>query len=234
MRWPTDAAELVAEQHALSARLPTATFAYRPGLLVAGCFVCFATMTRGDDRGRELAYGGAALTRDRERMGSAVEVTPTAHPYQAGLLALREGIVLERAVRSLPIRPHLLVVNATGLDHPRGAGLAIHLGAALDLPTVGVTHRPMLASGTWPAIERGQSAPVTLDERLVGLWVCTRTGARPVVVHAGWQTTAETAAEAVLDTTRQARTPEPVRCAREVARRTRGRAARAGLVRIGL
>jgi deoxyribonuclease V len=28
-----------------------------------------------------------------------------------------------------------LLVDATGRDHPRRAGLALHLGAMLDLPT---------------------------------------------------------------------------------------------------
>jgi deoxyinosine 3'endonuclease (endonuclease V) len=42
-------------------------------------------------------------------------------------------------VRALPVVPEVLVVNATGRDHPRRAGLALHLGAVLRLPTVGVT-----------------------------------------------------------------------------------------------
>jgi len=44
--------------------------------------------------------------------------------YRAGLLALREGPLLEAAVRSLNQVPDILLVNATGRDHPRGAGLA--------------------------------------------------------------------------------------------------------------
>jgi len=53
------------------------------------------------------------------------------------MLALREGLLLEQAMRALPIAPEVLVVNATGRDHPRRAGLALHLGAVLGLPTVG-------------------------------------------------------------------------------------------------
>ncbi|HEY8236284.1 MAG TPA: endonuclease V, partial [Gaiellaceae bacterium] len=71
--------------------------------------------------------------------------------YEPGLLALREGPVLETAVRALTARPDALLVDATGRDHPRRAGLALQLGAILDLPSVGVTHRPLLADGDWPA-----------------------------------------------------------------------------------
>jgi hypothetical protein len=56
-----------------------------------------------------------------------------------------EGPLLEAAVRALPAQPDVLLVDATGRDHPRRGGLALHLGAALDLPTVGVTHRPPVA-----------------------------------------------------------------------------------------
>jgi len=47
------------------------------------------------------------------------------------------------------------LVNATGRDHPRRAGLALQLGAVLDLPSVGVTHTPLLAQGEWPPGEAG-------------------------------------------------------------------------------
>ncbi|MGH2687717.1 MAG: endonuclease V [Actinomycetota bacterium] len=50
----------------------------------------------------------------------------------------------------------------------------------------------------------------------------TRRGVRPVAVHMGWRTSAELAAELVLRTARGARTPEPLRRARMLARRARG------------
>jgi len=142
-------------------------------------------------------------------------------PYAAGLLYLREGQVLEEVVRQLPDRPDVLVVNGTGLDHPRYAGMAMQLGYLLDLPTVGVTHRPLCAEGSWPDDERGRISPLTHGEQLVGYWVRTRDGARPLVAHAGWRTRPETAAEVVLSTTCRARTPEPLRLARQLARTAR-------------
>ena len=46
--------------------------------------------------------------------------------------------------------PEVLIVDSTGRDHPRRCGLALQLGARLGLPTVGVTHRPLTATGEWP------------------------------------------------------------------------------------
>ena len=60
-------------------------------------------------------------------------------PYLPGLMALRLGPLMEQAVRALSDRPHVLLLDATAHDHPRRAGLALHLGAELDIPTIGVT-----------------------------------------------------------------------------------------------
>ena len=87
-------------------------------------------------------------------------------PYAAGLLYLREEQLLEEVVRQLPDRPDVLVVNGTGLDHPRHAGMALHLGYLLDLSTVGVTHRPLCAEGSWPDDERGSISPLAHDSKV--------------------------------------------------------------------
>ena len=128
---------------------------------------------------------------------------------------------MEQVVRRLSAPPEVLLVDATGRDHPRGAGLAVHLGAALGIPTVGVTHRLLHATGDWPPDERGAHSPLTIDGTLVGYWVRTRRGTRPVAVHAGWRTSPEVALEVALSACHRARTPEPLRRARRLARLAR-------------
>jgi deoxyribonuclease V len=126
------------------------------------------------------------------------------------------------AAITLDVTPDVLLVDATGVDHPRRAGLAVHLGAVTGIPTVGVTQQPLVASGPLPDPRRGARTPLVLDARCVGYWVCTRTGARPVVAHAGWRTTPETAAQIVVAaSTEAARTPVPLQEARRVAREAR-------------
>ena len=66
--------------------------------------------------------------------------------------------------------------------------IARHLGAALDLPAAGVTHRPLLAEGEWPAEERGSRSPLRLGGEIVGYWVRTRSRAGPLAAHAAWRT----------------------------------------------
>ncbi len=166
---------------------------------------------------------GAGMPRHNRNASEQSVVSGTVPaPYTPGLLALREGPLLELAVRSLGPSPQVLLVDATGQDHPRRAGLAVHLGAVLEVPSVGVTHRPLLARGDMPALERGATSPLFIDGALVAFWVCTRSSARPVVAHAGWRTSAATAAALVVACSSEAaRTPIPLVEARRAAREAR-------------
>jgi deoxyribonuclease V len=141
---------------------------------------------------------------------------PAGGQYLPTLLALREGSLLEQAVRVLPTAPEVLIVNATGRDHPRRADLALHLGGRPWAAHGRVTTRPLVAEGAWPTDQHGATAPL-LGGEVVGCWVRTRPGAKPVAVHAAWQTDAQDVVQVVLAATPRAWTPEPLRRARTLA-----------------
>ena len=217
--WPRTAAELEQRQLEL-ADLEPMPWTFADGAVIGGCFVCFPRRPAGPGAEGDRAWAAAATAADAAVIGGSASA-----PYAPGLLALREGSLLEAAVRALRRPPDVLLVDATGRDHPRGAGLALQLGAVLDVPTVGVTHRPLLALGRWPAREaRGATSPLLLADRPVGFWLRTRTGARPLAVHPGWRTDARTACAVVLASVSRARTPEPLRTARRLAREGRASA----------
>lgn len=214
--WPSTPEELITEQLRLADDVPE-PWAPDPDARVGACFVCFERGGHGPGRPGDRAWAAASLGDEvaviRGEAGAA---------YEPGLLALREGALLSQAVEALAACPDVLLVNATGRDHPRRAGLALHLGAALGVPTVGVTHRPLLAVGAWPPDERGAATPLLLQGERVGAWVRTRPGTRPLAVHAAWRTDVDVAIEVVRSATREARTPIPLRDARRAAREARG------------
>jgi deoxyribonuclease V len=219
--WPGTEQELVQAQLALAGARPEPWIPGATSPTVGGCFLCFGRGKIGAGAAGDPGWAAAALLRD-DRAVTVVATGRAGAPYAPGLLALREGPLLEQSVRALPDVPDVLLVDATGHDHPRRAGLALHLGAVLDVPTVGVTHRPLLAEGEWPPDERGACSPLLMEGDLVGYWVRTRPGTRPLACHAAWRTEPETAVEIVLAHTGQRRTPEPLRRARTAARQVRG------------
>jgi deoxyribonuclease V len=225
--WPTSAEALVAEQVRLAATTPE-PWRPAPDAVVGACFVCFPRGPSGPGRAGDPAWAAAAVGE------STAAVTGVAGaPYEPGLLALREGPILQRAVEALPWRPDVLLVNATGRDHPRRAGLALHLGAVLDLPTVGITHRMLLAAGEEPDDEPGARTPIHLAGELVGYWLRTRRGCRPVAIGAAWRTDPAAAVEVVVACSKGARTPEPLRLARQAARTARSAQQATGPSRTG-
>jgi deoxyribonuclease V len=223
-RWPADAASLIEEQQRLAVLTPPPWRLGAEEIIVGGCFVAFVRGAAGQGRPGDRAFVGAVATAGNRLVAEVAVPGEAGAAYQPGMLALREGPMLAAAVEALEARPDVLLVDATGRDHPRRAGLALHLGALLDVPTVGVTHRALWATGTEPGPQAGDTSPLMLDGVEVARWVRTRTGVRPVVAHAAWRCDVNVAVDVVLRTVEAARTPEPLRLARRAARSARAAA----------
>jgi deoxyribonuclease V len=217
--WPEEPGALIDLQDRLSAVRSDPWSGAGPA--VGGCFVCFGRGGSGPGSPGDRGWAGAAVLGEGTNDAEAALVGTAPAAYLPGMLALREGRLLQAVVEALPMRPDVLLVNATGREHPRRAGLAVHLGAVLGVPTVGVTHRPLIAEGSWPPDRAGANAPLTIGADEVGRWVRTRPGARPVAAHAAWRTDPQTAARVVSESATAARTPEPIRVARRLARTLR-------------
>ena len=96
--------------------------------------------------GMDVAYKGrtayvAAAVWDA-RLKTIVEtqqlVDKTATDYVPGFLAFREGPMLLRAVSRISNTLDAFLIDGQGIAHPRGFGLASHVGLAFDRPTIGV------------------------------------------------------------------------------------------------
>ena len=225
--WPSDAEALRAAQQELTGAEPE-PWTIPAGARVGGCWVCFPRGLTGPGGASDPAWAAAVVMQEGRVVDEVISTGLTGAPYEPGLLALRLGPVLEKALRELAVPPDVLMVDATGRDHPRRAGFALHLGAVLDLPTVGVTHRPLLADGDWPGDRRGDTSALRIGDEVVAAWVRTQPRVRPLVVHPGWRLDLQQAVELVLATTPLRRTPEPLRHARHLARRARAAASSAG------
>jgi deoxyribonuclease V len=223
--WPTDAHSLAAVQRQLADAAPELWHPQGGEPLIGACWVCFPRGLTGAGSAGDAAWAAALVVSGGDVVCRRVVAGVAGAPYVPGLLALRIGPLMERAVQGLATRPDVLLLDATGRDHPRGTGLALQLGAVLGMPTVGITHRPLLAHGAWPDDRRGATSPLRLGDTVVGCWMRTQPGVRPLVVHPGWQVDLATAVELAGSTSVRWRTPEPLRRARHLARRARTTAA---------
>jgi deoxyribonuclease V len=222
--WPTDAAALEQVQRTLAARAgvePAWLPPPKSPLRVGAVFLATARGRAGLGATGDDGWAAAVSFEGHRLIDSQVLYGHLGAPYAAGLLALREGPLLEAVVRRLHQQPDVLLVNATGRDHPRAAGLALHLGAMLGLPSIGVTDRSLLAAASEPAPGRGASTELRLEGEIVGYRVRMQDGLRPIFVHAGWRVEPATARSVVLQVAGSRRTPEPLAAARQLARLSR-------------
>jgi deoxyribonuclease V len=219
--WPADAGSLIALQQELAEATPEPWTPAGSGPRTGGCWVCAPRGLTGPGGAGDPAWAAALVLREDEVVDRLVVTGVTGAPYLPGLLALRLGPLMDEVSRALTTGPDVLLLDATARDHPRRAGLALHLGAALGVPTVGVTHRPLLAEGAWPGERRGATSLLRIGDTVVGCWLRTQPGVRPLVVHPGWRVDLATAVELVASTSTRRRTPEPLRLARQLARRAR-------------
>jgi deoxyribonuclease V len=219
--WPSDADSLIAYQERLAAAAPE-PWIFDPNTeSIGGCWVCFPRGLVGPGSDHDSAWSAAVVMSAGRVVEQRVVSGTAGASYVPGLMALRLGPLMGQAIRALSGRPDVLLLDATARDHPRRAGLALHLGAELDIATIGVTHRPLVASGDWPGDQRGASSPLWIGGSIVGCWLRTQPGVRPLAIHPGWRIDLATAVELIIMLTKRRRTPEPLRRARQLARRSR-------------
>jgi deoxyribonuclease V len=217
--------EMVALQHEIAER---AVFDDDHGSVetVAGVDQAFA-----DDG--NVAVSAAVVLRDGDTVETATACRETRVPYIPGLLAFREGEAVVASLCALETTPDVVLVDGSGRIHPRQAGLATHIGVALDLPTVGVA-KSLLCGTPRRSLERleedecveivaddGVDAP---DSTTIGYAVQTKqyapdasTTVNPLYVSPGHRVSAETAVDIVAEACDGYKLPEPVRLADTVA-----------------
>lgn len=62
-------------------------------------------------------------------------------PYIGGFLGFREADAIISVLKKLENNFDVLIVNGHGIMHPRGFGLASHVGLLIDMPTIGVAKK---------------------------------------------------------------------------------------------
>ncbi len=143
-------------------------------------------------------------------------------PYVPGYLSFREGPLLLRAFEHLRTDPQLIFFDGQGVAHPRGFGLACHMGLLLDRPAVGCAKSRLCGRTTEPGEQAGSRTPLLDDSGArIGVTLRTRKDVKPIFVSPGHRIETEAAADWAFRACRGYRVPEPTRQAHLLVNRRR-------------
>jgi deoxyribonuclease V len=160
-------------------------------------------------------------------LAEVVARLPTRMPYIPGLLSFRELPALLQALGQLPQVPDLVFVDGLGVAHPRGLGIAAHLGVITGLPAIGVAKSILVGVHDELGPLRGERAPLRYQGKVIGYALRSKDKVRPLIVSPGHRVSMEATPELVLAYCTKYRLPEPTRLADRLASR-RDRAIGAG------
>jgi len=136
---------------------------------------------------------------------------PIKFPYIPGYLTFREAPILLEAFQKLSLLPDLVLFDGQGIAHPRGMGIAAHIGLCLDLPSIGCAKSRLIGEFESPGQNKGDYTPLFYNNQHIGAIVRTRAKVNPVFVSPGHLITIEESVEWVLKTCTKYRIPEPIR-----------------------
>jgi deoxyribonuclease V len=168
----------------------------------------------------ELTHAAIVVLRYPELtpVESVVEDAPLVFPYIPGLLAFREGPAVLAAWSKLQNRPDLLMFDGQGIAHPRGIGIASHMGLWLERPTIGVAKSRLYGLHGEVGPKRGNRADLLdKNKNVIGAVLRTREKTNVLYVSPGHLIDVEHAAGFVLNCIAGYRLPEPTRWAHKAA-----------------
>jgi len=207
-RWDVTGAEAHAIQHRLAPRVERET---RLGevRVIAGV----------DMSAKDVARAAIVLLSypDLATIEIARAERPLVFPYIPGLLSFREGPAVLAAFAQLRGTPDLVLFDGQGIAHPRRLGIGAHIGALLDLPSIGVAKSVLTGRGPEPGPAPGDWSPLTDKGEVVAAALRTKRNVKPVYVSIGHRVDLPTAIHWVLACGRGYRLPEPTRRAHNAA-----------------
>lgn len=221
---PTEAREVQDEMVGRLELTPARRLVLNPGDLVMGVDNSYL-----ETAAATTAFAAAVVMTwpDLEIVEVRTATKPVTFPYIPGLLTFRELPVLIEALEQVEREPALIFADGHGVAHPRGIGIAAHLGLLAATPTIGVAKRPLRMKWSQPGPDVGDISPIERKGEVVGYAVRTRaTRKDPVFVSQGNLIRIEDIVGPVLDASQGAYLPKPQQAAHDEVTRVR-RAAKA-------
>jgi deoxyribonuclease V len=213
-RWDLDYRQAAALQEELSARVRLRPLSQAKIRRVAGADIAVSKPT-GTAVAAIVILDFPSLEVVEERVARA----PLTFPYIPGLLSFREIPALAECLRAIETPFDVMICDGQGIAHPRGFGLASHVGFILRKPTIGCAKSVLVGEYDDAGRRRGDFSPLRYRGKRVGSVLRTRDGVRPVYVSPGHLVDHASSRRIVLACTPRFRLPEPIRRAHGLAGR---------------
>jgi deoxyribonuclease V len=209
--WPINLDEAKAIQTALKDRVKIVSLRQIPRF-VAGVDAAFSN---------NKVVGVACLYKYPELiyLGHEIAIREAIFPYVPGYLTFREGPAIFEALYSLKIKPDIVLFDGQGIAHPKGIGIASHIGVLLDMSTIGCAKSRLVGEYKEPGFKKGDWSSLRYKGRTVGALLRTKDNVRPVFVSPGHRIDLKGSIEIVLGCTTKYRIPEPIRRADILSKR---------------
>ena len=174
----------------------------------------------GYDNKRRVAKAAVAVlaARDLRLVDAATAEESIRFPYIPGYLSFREIPAVVKALRHLETPPDMFLCDGQGVAHPRGLGLASHLGVILDMPSVGAAKSKLVGDHDPVGERKGCREWLYRKGERVGQVLRSRTRVKPIYVSCGHLVAQASAGDIVLGLTTKYRLPEPTRRAHALTR----------------
>jgi deoxyribonuclease V len=140
-------------------------------------------------------------------------------PYVPGLLSFREGPAVIKALGKLKIQPDVILFDGQGIAHPKGIGIASHIGVILNIPTIGCAKSRLTGEFEEPDAKKGSRTYLHHNDQRVGAVLRTRTDVKPLFVSPGHLIDILSSIDIVMKCTCRFRIPEPLRRADHLSKK---------------
>lgn len=144
------------------------------------------------------------------------------YPYIPGLLSFREGPPFLKAWEKVRVEPDIVFFDGQGIAHPRGFGLASHMGMLIEKPSIGVAKSKLFGKYSEPSNEPNSKSPLySPDGKIMGYVLRTKKNSKPLFISPGYMMDPENAVHFTLKCVTRYRLPEPTRMAHIFTQRLR-------------
>lgn len=134
-------------------------------------------------------------------------------PYIPGFLSFRELPNILETFKKVKNKPDIIMVDGSGIMHPRRTGIASHLGVTLNIPTIGVAKHKLYGKYELPEETKGSYTNVYDKDEIIAIALRSKDKVKPIFISPGHLCDFDTALNLTLATLRKHKLPEPTRIA---------------------